>query len=219
MRRVMTVVFPVPAPAMMRSGPASCVTASYWAGLRPSRIRSRPRDASAISPDRPSPPGRRTRSLGPLRADYTIPGGCCSGGSLRLDELATRMEGRQPRSSTANGEALPLGGTGEAFIQRVQCSPRGAPLRPQEGRPELQRFEGSKRMEAQQARGDPLDGGDVDDDVARPEDLSQAALGEPSAPLCQRLFTHESTECRHDLDGRERPEHHTGVLGEPALHT
>src|SRR5215510_14352914 len=40
MRRVMTVVLPVPAPATIKSGPASCVTAWRWASFRPSRIRS-----------------------------------------------------------------------------------------------------------------------------------------------------------------------------------
>src|SRR5919108_391615 len=40
MRRVMTVVLPVPAPATMRRGPASWVTASRCAALRPSRMRS-----------------------------------------------------------------------------------------------------------------------------------------------------------------------------------
>src|SRR6266852_3572775 len=51
MRRVMTVVLPVPAPATMRSGPVSWVTASRCASLRPSRI----------------PP--------PMRPDYSISGG------------------------------------------------------------------------------------------------------------------------------------------------
>src|SRR5439155_3292746 len=40
MRRVMTVVLPVPAPAMMRRGPASCVTASRCVSFRRSRMRS-----------------------------------------------------------------------------------------------------------------------------------------------------------------------------------
>ena len=39
-RRVRTVVFPVPAPAMMSSGPSPWTTASRWASLRPSRMRS-----------------------------------------------------------------------------------------------------------------------------------------------------------------------------------
>ena len=39
MRRVRTVVLPVPAPATIRSGPWSCVTASTWAGFSSSRIR------------------------------------------------------------------------------------------------------------------------------------------------------------------------------------
>src|SRR3989339_128194 len=37
-RRVMTVVFPVPAPATIRSGPFLWVTAAVCSGLRPARI-------------------------------------------------------------------------------------------------------------------------------------------------------------------------------------
>ena len=40
MRWVMTVVLPVPAPAMMRSGPPSCTTASRWKAVSWSRSRS-----------------------------------------------------------------------------------------------------------------------------------------------------------------------------------
>ena len=40
MRRVRTVVLPVPAPATIRSGPSSWVTASRWAGFSPSRMRA-----------------------------------------------------------------------------------------------------------------------------------------------------------------------------------
>src|SRR5712691_649027 len=47
MRRVMTVVLPVPAPAMISSGPASWETAVAWGSLRPSRMRSPPRAGSA----------------------------------------------------------------------------------------------------------------------------------------------------------------------------
>src|SRR5438094_694395 len=48
MRRVRTVVLPVPAPAMMSSGPSPWTTASCWAGESPSRIRSA---AAAVSDD------------------------------------------------------------------------------------------------------------------------------------------------------------------------
>src|SRR2546428_316124 len=44
----MTVVLPVPAPAMISSGPASWVTASLWAFVRPFRILSVSRETSAI---------------------------------------------------------------------------------------------------------------------------------------------------------------------------
>src|SRR6185295_6434499 len=40
MRRVSTVVLPVPAPAMIRSGPSPWSTASRWAAERPARMRS-----------------------------------------------------------------------------------------------------------------------------------------------------------------------------------
>src|SRR6266581_1134883 len=64
MRRVRTVVLPVPAPAMMSSGPSPWTTASCWAGERPSRIRSA---AVAVSVDMGRPvcrlrPPRRVRS-------------------------------------------------------------------------------------------------------------------------------------------------------------
>src|SRR5262245_19950224 len=39
MRRVITVVLPVPAPATIRRGPASCVTAARCSSFRPSRMR------------------------------------------------------------------------------------------------------------------------------------------------------------------------------------
>src|SRR5262245_29456887 len=42
MRRVRTVVLPVPAPATMRSGPSPWVTAAAWAGFSPLRIRCAP---------------------------------------------------------------------------------------------------------------------------------------------------------------------------------
>ena len=38
MRRVMVVVFPVPAPARMATGPVTASTASIWASFRPSKI-------------------------------------------------------------------------------------------------------------------------------------------------------------------------------------
>src|SRR5712692_6692782 len=49
MRRVMTVVLPVPAPAMMSNGPVSWVTAAAWGAFSPSRMRSAPRAVSAIT--------------------------------------------------------------------------------------------------------------------------------------------------------------------------
>ncbi len=55
MRRVMTVVLPVPAPAMISSGPVSWVTAAAWGAFSPSRMRSAPRAPSAIRPDYTTP--------------------------------------------------------------------------------------------------------------------------------------------------------------------
>src|SRR5262245_8226902 len=64
MRRVMTVVLPVPAPATISSGPASWVTASRCRSLRPWRI------PPAISGDYTTAMGAATRaesdSFGPI---------------------------------------------------------------------------------------------------------------------------------------------------------
>src|SRR5437016_312117 len=48
-RCVSTRVFPEPAPAITRTGPAGSVTASYWAGFSPERSRLRPRAGTAGS--------------------------------------------------------------------------------------------------------------------------------------------------------------------------
>src|SRR5262245_56128675 len=56
MRRVSTLVLPEPAPAMTRTGPDPCVTASTWTGFRPS-------SSGSAAPDEDScatrPPYRR----------------------------------------------------------------------------------------------------------------------------------------------------------------
>src|SRR3990172_5789171 len=48
MRRVITAVLPVPAPATISSGPSSCVTAARCSALSPSRTRSAGRSAVAL---------------------------------------------------------------------------------------------------------------------------------------------------------------------------
>src|SRR6266566_3118953 len=53
MRRVMTRVLPLPAPARMRSGPSVCITASRWAG-----VRSASKSCSAAGIRRPPFPGQ-----------------------------------------------------------------------------------------------------------------------------------------------------------------
>src|SRR6266571_8315035 len=66
MRRVRTVVLPVPAPAMMSSGPSPWTTASCWADERPSRIRSA---AVAVSVDMCGQYARRGRHARSVRLE------------------------------------------------------------------------------------------------------------------------------------------------------
>src|SRR5262245_31029460 len=66
MRRVRTVVLPVPAPATIRRGPWSWVTASTWAGFRPSRIRcAAGSEGSGMKAGVQDEPGRDTCDLSP----------------------------------------------------------------------------------------------------------------------------------------------------------
>src|SRR6185295_17516739 len=109
----MTVVLPVPAPAMMSSGPASCVTAAACAELRPSRIRSVPRAASVIRPpsaaDLRAVGGHQLFQLGAghdghVSPDRALEGGERGGGIHRLLRRAPFERGPQePRGIRVAG--------------------------------------------------------------------------------------------------------------------
>src|ERR1043166_2642428 len=100
MRRVMTVVLPVPAPAMISSGPAACVTATRWGASRPSRIRSTPRGSRSTRGSYTSVVGGGAPTDDPwypreepgswLAADLGVVGG------HQLHELGERHEGDVP---------------------------------------------------------------------------------------------------------------------------
>ena len=122
-----------------------------------------------------------------------------------------------PESSAGDAEALSLGGAAEADVQGVKCPPFRMTLCPKESSSELESIERSELMEAQHADCLPLDSGDVDDHVAGPDELVQAPLGDTPAVFFEGLLTDQPSESRHHLDGRECPQDHIRVLGDPAL--
>ena len=90
-------------------------------------------------------------------------------------------------------------------------------LCPQESSSELESIERSELMEAKQADCLLLDSGDIDDHVAGPDELVQAPLGDTPTVFFEGLLTDQPSGCRHHLDGRECPQDHIRVLGDPAL--
>src|SRR5262245_54452178 len=151
-RRVMTVVLPVPAPAMMSSGPAACATAAVCAALRPSRIRSGPRAASitgtASAPDLRAVGGQELLQLGAGHDGHVPPDRALErrergGGVYRLLRRASLERGpeeaRRVRVSRPHavdyGDAVELGGPdggragadgGARLAKRQRCGrPRG----------------------------------------------------------------------------------------------
>src|SRR6185503_13304634 len=114
MRRVRTVVLPVPAPATMRSGPWSWVTASAWAGFRPSRISwaaessgsgaARERGVSARdTPDLSARPRHAQASAGRGEAAQRAPAGALTGPRLErgLGSARAGCPGRSPVDATS----------------------------------------------------------------------------------------------------------------------
>ena len=81
----------------------------------------------------------------------------------------------------------------------------------------MKRVKGPERVDAQQAGGQPLDHGNVDDHVAGPDEMIQAPLGDARAGLFQNLLPNQPPKGRHHLDGRECPQNYAGVLDKPGL--